>query len=171
MNRKIKEKELFNLMVKTHYSRVLNTAVYYLKNRTEAEDITQDVFLKAFQKLDFSKTDKNSFPILFLITKNLCFNKLKSKGWKENTFFEYEIPTNNLNPEDAFFKKENISLINKAIQNLKEKDREVLILKHFQDCSYSEISEILHIPIGTVMSRLFNARKKLEQLLKGEYDE
>jgi RNA polymerase sigma-70 factor (ECF subfamily) len=55
----------------------------------------------------------------------------------------------------------------KAISSLREQDREIIILKDFQDMSYKEIAEVLDCPIGTVMSRLFNARKQLREKMEG----
>ncbi len=167
MKSKVNEKDIFNWLVKNYYNRVLRTALYYLKNRSDAEDITQDVFIKAFEKMDFSKTEESKFPILFIMAKNLSLNKLKSRGWKDESLPEWEITSNNYNPEDNLIRSEELEVINKSLKELKDKDREVLVLKHYQDCSYKEISEILDIPIGTVMSRLYSARKKMGESLKG----
>lgn len=168
MKGKVNEKDIFNWLVKNYYNRVLRTSLYYLKNRHDAEDITQDVFIKAFEKIDFSKTDESKFPILFIMAKNMSFNKLKSRGWKEKSLPEWELTSVSYNPEDSLMKSEELKVINQSLIELKDKDREVLVLKHYQDCSYKEISEILDIPIGTVMSRLYSARKKMGKSLKGE---
>lgn len=167
MKSKVKQNDIFNWLVKNYYDRVLRTAIYYLRNRSDAEDITQDVFLKAFEKIDFSKTDESKFPILFIMAKNLSLNKIKSKGRQEETLPDWEILSNCYNPESDFDKKQNINEINLILKELKDQDREIILLKHYQDCSYQEISEILNIPIGTVMSRLYSARKKLQTMLKG----
>lgn len=162
------EKDIFDWLVKNYYKRVYRTALFYMKNRFDAEDITQDVFIKAFEKIDFSKADESKFPILFIITKNLSLNKLKSRGYKDESLLQWELLSENYNPEDEYIKTEELKRINTILGKLKPKDREVLILKHYQDCSYKEISEILDIPIGTVMSRLYSARKKMGQNLKGD---
>lgn len=159
---------MFNSLVINYYNRVFRTALYYLKNKSDAEDITQDVFIKAYEKLDFSKGKEGKFPILFIMAKNLSLNKLKSRSRKDEFLLEWEIPSNKFNPEDDFIKKQDLESINISLKELKEKDREVLVLKHYQDCSYKEIAEILDIPIGTVMSRLYSARKKMSEKLKGE---
>lgn len=164
---KNKEKEIFNWMVSSYYNKVLKTALLYLRNRSEAEDITQDVFLKAFRKIDFSKTDESKFPILYTITKNLSLNRIKSSGWKVESLPEWNLPTNITNPEKEYLRKEQIAQINQSLASLKQELREVLILKHYQDCSYKEIAEILGIPEGTVMSRLYTGRKRLGKKLKG----
>jgi len=166
---KNKEKEIFNWMVSSYYSKVLKTACYYLKNKSEAEDITQDVFLKAFQKIDFSKTEESKFPILYTITKNLSLNRIKNKGWKMESLPDWDLFTNSTNPEKEYLRKEQMDQINESLSSLKGELQEVLILKHYQDCSYKEIAEILNIPQGTVMSRLYTGRKCLGKKLKGEF--
>ncbi len=155
-------------MVKMYYNRVLRVACFYLKNRSEAEDITQDVFLKAFHKIDFSKTDNSKFPILYTITKNLSLNRIKSKKWNDFSLIEWDVISTVLDPEAQYIKKEEEKRINDSLNQLKKTESEILILKHYQECSYKEISEILNIPIGTVMSRLYSARKNLGKKLKGD---
>ncbi len=162
------EKEIFNWIVSSYYSKVFKTAHFYLKNRSEAEDITQDVFLIAFQKIDFSRTDESKFPILYTITKNLSLNRIKSRGWKVESLPEWDLSTDLTNPEKEYLKNEQIDLINESLSSLKEEFREVLFLKHYQDCSYREIAKILDIPEGTVMSRLYAGRQRMREKLKGE---
>jgi len=164
---KNKEKEIFNWMVSSYYSKVLKTAFYYLKNKSEAEDITQDVFLKAFQKIDFSKTEESKFPILYTITKNLSLNRIKNRGWKVESLPEWDLAATLINPEKEYLRKEQMDQINESLSSLKQELQEVLILKHYQDCNYREIAEILCIPEGTVMSRLYTGRRKLGKKLKG----
>lgn len=167
MKSRVYENKLFSKLVKNYYNRVYKTALFYMKNKFDAEDITQDVFIKAFEKIDFSKTDKSKFPILFIMAKNLSLNKLKSRSYKNEAIPQWELLSYYYNPEDEYIKSEELNSINISLNKLKPDDREVLILKHYQDCSYKEISEILNIPIGTVMSRLYSARKKMGQNLKG----
>ncbi|QEN03529.1 RNA polymerase sigma factor [Thiospirochaeta perfilievii] len=165
-----KDKEVFNWLVTNYYSRVYKTSLFYLKNRDDALDITQDVFIKAFDKIDFSKTSNSKFPILFIIAKNLSLNRLKSRGYKCEGLVDYDLKSKIKTPEEDYIEFELKKEIQEYLNKLPPKDREILILKHFRDCSYSEISEILGIPIGTVMSRLYSARKKMGEYLKGEYN-
>ena len=107
--------------------------------------------------------------LIFLSSfKNLCLNYIRDrKQKKENHFIELE--NENLYAED-FSKKiegsEILTLIEKAIEELEFEEREVIILREFEGHSYNEISELLNIPIGSVMSRLFYARKKLAEKLR-----
>lgn len=168
MKSTVYEKNTFNWLVKNYYNKVFRTALMYMKNRFDAEDITQDVFFKAFEKLDFSKNAESQFPVLFKMVKNLSLNKLKSKGYKDESLPEWELLAQNNSPEDELMKSEELQRVNMGLNKLKPQEREILILKHYQDCSYKEISEILNIPLGTVMSRLYNARKKMGETLEGD---
>lgn len=157
----------FNQMVVNYYKRVYRVSLYYLKNRSEAEDITQDVFLKVYKKSLAKKYQGNIYPILFIMAKNLSLNRLKSKGWKESSIPDISLISSTNSPEDELIREEEIKDINIALNELKDEYRDILVLKHYQNCSYIEISEILNIPIGTVMSRIYNARKKLGKKLEG----
>ncbi len=157
----------FNQMVISYYKKVYRVSLYYLKNSSEAEDITQDVFLKIYQNKKITKYQENIFPLLFVLAKNLSLNRLKSKGWKESSMPDQNLIPSNNNIEDEIIRDDEIKEINVALGELKDEYRDILILKHYQNCSYKEISEILNIPVGTVMSRIYNARKKLGEKLKG----
>ena len=85
------------------------------------------------------------------------------KAIEENGF---DIADSENNPLDALEEKENRQQIRKVIFELKEEFREIIILKHFHDFSYQEIAETLSIPVGTVMSRLYYARRDLKERLK-----
>ena len=71
------------------------------------------------------------------------------------------------NPAEIFEKNEMREIVWKGLMQLKNADREIIILKEFQELSYKEIAEIVNIPVGSVMSRLFYARKKLAKILEG----
>jgi RNA polymerase sigma-70 factor (ECF subfamily) len=84
---------------------------------------------------------------------------------EEHTGSEIVIPTIS-QPDDIFEEHELRNVVWKALNGLAEKDREIIILKEYQDLSYKEISDVLGIPIGSVMSRLFYARQKLAKSLE-----
>jgi RNA polymerase sigma-70 factor (ECF subfamily) len=91
------------------------------------------------------------------------------KKRKENHFIEIE--TKNLNAENVSEKIEGaeiLSLMERAIEELDFEEREIIVLREFEEYSYKEISELLNIPIGSVMSKLFYARKKLAEKLRSK---
>jgi len=92
----------------------------------------------------------------------------EDKNRKEEYFIEsrkYKDSRNN--PEQNLEEKEELEMLHIAINQLETEDREIIILREFESYSYEEISEMLNLPAGTVMSRLFYARKKLAEKMKG----
>ena len=164
-----KEKKEFEALAKANLKKAYFTALGFLGSRDDAVEISQEAFLRAY--VNFKKFDrsKNFFAWYYRILKNLCLNFIRdSRAKKTENFLEPE----KLESEetDPALKTENNELheqIENVMNKLNFKDREIIILKEFQNMSYKEISEILNIPLGTVMSRLFYARKKLAEKLKG----
>ncbi len=162
------DREAFALIVKLYFKRVFRVAYRYLHNIHDAEDITQMSFLNAYNNISNFDIKKPFFPWIYQITKNLSINfiqKQKQSTKKSISIDSYESNT----PELELLKNEETTEIKRALLRLNSEAREILILKHWDNCSYREISEILSIPIGTVMSRLYYARQKLkEEILKTE---
>jgi RNA polymerase sigma-70 factor (ECF subfamily) len=161
-------KEYFETLVKQNMKRAYITALGFVSSHDAALDLSQEAFIRAYK--NFPKFDKKKkfFTWYFKILKNLCLNYIRDrKQRKENHFIEIE--SENLYADD-FSKKiegaEILTLIEKAIEELEFEEREVIILREFEGHSYNEISELLNIPIGSVMSRLFYARKKLAEKLR-----
>ena len=156
-------------LVKMYDRRVYRTAYSFLKDMEEAQDVSQEVFLKLHRGFSGYDEARPFFPYLYQITKNLCFTRMQSRSWRTESLPEKERAAEGAGPEEAAVRKEQAAGIRRAVEALPEKLREVIELKHFQDCSYREMAEILKIPEGTVMSRLYNARKALrDELLKEE---
>lgn len=151
----------FSGLVKMYDRRVYHTAYSYLRNMDEAKDVSQEVFLRLHRGLEGYDTSRPFFPWLYQITKNLCLNRLGSRSYLTESLPEEEPVTALRGPEEETLRNEEAREIRSAVSGLPEKLREVIELKHFQGCSYKEMAEILDVPEGTVMSRLYNARKAL----------
>ena len=161
----------FSELVRKYYKRVFKTAYLILKNRQDAEDITQTVFLKAYSSITSFNESRSFFPWLHRITKNLSLNLIKRRKMadekvKSMAYGEPSIDPLPALPEEMVLREEESRNILNALAELPTQMRDILILKHWKDCSYREISEILSIPIGTVMSRLYYARKKLAETIE-----
>lgn len=165
----INSKTEFEILVKANMKRAYFTALGILGSHDEAMEISQEAFIRAYKHFDKFDRDKKFFTWYYKILKNLCLNLIRNeKRRKKENFLEYENAY--LISEDTvveFEKNEVLQRVQEAMLKLNFEDREILILKVFEDLSYKEIAEVLNIPVGSVMSRLFYARKKLADKLKG----
>jgi len=147
-------------------------ALGYVGNRQDALDLSQEAFFKAYRKLDTLNADNKFFPWFYQILKNQCFSHLrKFKNRKTQSLDSTEDPIiiedekHSFDPEMIAERNEARDRLWQAIGQLDEKHREVIVLRHFQNYSYDQIARTLLYSKGTVMSRLYYARKKLRKLL------
>jgi RNA polymerase sigma-70 factor, ECF subfamily len=162
-------KRAFADLMKVYARKVYYAAYSFVKNSEDAADISQEVFIKAYTNLDAFDEKRSFFPWIYCITKNLSLNRLKRHENKNTSLPEYDFIVSKYNePDQELLQKEDLTYLKKAINKLPENFKEIIILKHIEECSYAEISEILEIPKGTVMSRLYNARQKLREIIDGQ---
>ncbi len=165
----------FEVLVGRYRRRAFVVALGYLTSREDALDAVQDAFLHSFRGIHTFDLSRPFYPWFYRILKNLCISRIRrryrakevSLDRREEGDRAWELPDFRFTPDGGVLKGELRSRLKAAFSELKPNDREILILQHFQDCSYKEIAEILDIPIGTVMSRLFHARKRLEEKIRG----
>jgi RNA polymerase sigma-70 factor (ECF subfamily) len=149
-------------------------------NETDAEDITQEVFLKALNSLHRFRQESSLQTWLFRIATNLCRDahrrRQREKGWlslwrqadEQNETEEGGIvdpPDDRFNPEKLLLHEELSAMLSQAIEQLPLAMREVLILHDVEQMPYEEIAQALGVPLGTVKSRLFHARARLRESL------
>jgi len=154
----------FECLVRKYERPIYNLAYRMLKDRDDAEDITQTVFVKAYEKLDKFDPSHQFFSWIYRIAINESINYAK----KARRMDEYESGISGSatsTPEDVYGDESLSEEIGDAIRQLKLDYRMVLVLKHYHDFSYQEIAEILDIPDKTVKSRLFSARQQLKDIL------
>ena len=144
---------------------VYNAAYRIVGNPDDAADVTQVVFLKAFEQLDQYKPEFKFFSWIYRIAINESINQIK-RNRNHVSLDDREI--SNVRSPDDFVRAGDISRgIQESLMGLQEDYRTVVVLRHFSECSYRQISEILHIPEKTVKSRLYSARQLMKQKLKG----
>lgn len=135
------------------------------------EDIEQEVYIRTWKNLDKYKETGKFKSWISTITANLCRDYMKSAYFRhsQTTITEedelVQIKDTKENIESQFIEKQRQKRIMDAIDSLKPKFKEVIIMYEMQDMSYEEISEKLKCPVGTVRSRIFNARKELSIML------
>ena len=144
---------------------VYNVAYRIVGNPDDAADVTQAVFLKTFEQLDQYKPEFKFFSWIYRIAINEAINQIKRNA-NHVSLDDREI-SDTRSPDD-FVGAEDISRsIQESLMELREDYRTVVVLRHFSECSYRQISEILHIPEKTVKSRLYSARQLMKEKLKG----
>jgi len=167
----------FGLLVERYRKRAYFGALAWLGNRDEALDVTQEAFTRAYQAISRFDTSLPFYPWLYRIVRNLCFSRLRKKGGKGKAVTvslsrpeggaepDRDVPDARFDPETLAARSELGDTVWEAINALSARDREIIIMNHFLDMSYQETAEAIGIPIGTVMSRLFYARKRLRERL------
>jgi RNA polymerase sigma-70 factor, ECF subfamily len=165
------DREAFAKLVLKYQSRVLTLATRILDNRSEAEDIAQDIFVKVFQSLhDFRGTSRFS-TWLYRITVNHCLNHLRRRTRQLQTLVvtdaeEWMQESAASNPHKTLERKERWALVQAKLQLLSPEHRTIILLRDFEGLSYEEIAEVLQLEDGTVKSRLHRARMELKALLE-----
>lgn len=166
-------KDAYGMLVKRHMKRAYHTALAMVGSHDGALDLSQDAFVRAYHAIKKLNTESKFFTWYYRILKNLCLNFLRDKSRRSKPFSEVDehllerIKDDVEDASESLEKKQMQRQVWKAIHSLKPHEKEVIILKDFEDRSYKEISELLECPLGTVMSRLYNARQALKEKLKG----
>lgn len=166
-------------LVEKYQGRVYSMVYGMLRNREDARDITQDAFVKAYNHLNNFRLESSFYTWLYKIAMNLAIDLVRKKKRRNNTSFEEEIGTRGEDgglselhhadgPSKALERKQLHARILDALDHLPEDQRQAILLRELEGLSYKEIADVMDIPEGTVMSRLFYARKKLQKLLTEE---
>ncbi|MDQ3749359.1 MAG: sigma-70 family RNA polymerase sigma factor [Acidobacteriota bacterium] len=130
-------------------------------NREDASDAVQEAFIDAYRAIERFDFSRRFYPCFYVLLRNRCFKMLASAG-RRNTQSADEMEILEPLPESSI--EETLSL-ETALLSLTPEDRELVTLKYLDGLSYQELAEFLQIPKGTVMSRLFYARKQLQAKL------
>ena len=151
-----------------HLNAAYNLARWLTRNPDDAEDIVQEAYLRAFRFFGgFHGSDGRSW--FLTIVRNTCYAWLKqNKSHGLVSAFDdnlYVKESNEPDPETSQVLKSQSEIVMEAVDQLPLEFREVIVLRELEDLSYKEISLSLDIPIGTVMSRLARARKRLQKSL------
>lgn len=172
--------EAYAFLVDKYKNLICDLCYKYTYDYNEAQDLSQEIFLKAYRKLDAFKGDSSFSTWLYRIGVNTCIDWAR-KNKKRSPTLSIDgdecierLPSHNPSPEDEALEGEKRELIREAVIGLPEKYRTVVILYNYKNLSISEISTVLGIPLKTVQTRLYRAKKILKsKLLKpcngGEY--
>jgi RNA polymerase sigma-70 factor, ECF subfamily len=157
-----------------HLNGLYGYATTLARNQAEAEDLVQETYLRAVQAFSQLRPDSNLKGWLFTILRNIRLNQVRD-GLSKPRVVEMDEPSGGVREFEDKSSKDPLFLyltkvkqadVRKAIEELPEVYREVVVLREFEELSYEEIAHVLDCPPGTVMSRLSRAREKLKETLR-----
>jgi RNA polymerase sigma-70 factor (ECF subfamily) len=163
----------FEEIVRASMRRAYAVALGILGNSEDAMDLSQEAFMAAHRARGTFDLDRPFYPWFYRILRNRCLNFLRKKAGRREVSIDVliEKPGRSEAPDKGVMKRERAEALWKAIQELSPEHREIIVLRSFQELTYREISETLGISEGTVMSRLYYARRSLYGKLKDIFDD
>ncbi len=159
-------------IVRLHWRRVFNVAYKFVGKHDEAEDLTQDIFLKIFKSLDTFDRRANFQTWLISVSRNLCIDHYRSVR-KERQTIDRDVDANELSPAApepgpiaALEQRDRVTLLRDALASLPESLRTAVVMRDIQELSYQDIAARLHLPEGTVKSRINRGRTELARQIR-----
>ena len=174
----------YNVMVIRHYDRIFSRVSQLLNNKQDAEEVTQDAFIRAHRGLENFRGDASFSTWLYQIATNLAHNRywywfrrkrdqsisLDQPQCDDGSLtLENMMPCADENPAEAVVTQEFVDRVSTCMQYLNHKHKEVLILRNVKNLTYDEIAQQLDISVGTVKSRIARARESLRSLLGEDF--
>jgi RNA polymerase sigma-70 factor (ECF subfamily) len=159
----------FEELVMTYQHRVFGVALRMLGNRAEAEDVAQEAFVRAHRALGAFRGDAKLSTWLYAITSRLCLNRLASgerRMARQGEDALLRLSDAGPRPDAALERRELETALGRAIAELPEDRRIVVVLRDLEGLSYEEIAQVLELELGTVRSRLHRARAELKEKLE-----
>ena len=169
------DKAAFDLLVIKYQHKIIQLVNRYVKDPSEAQDVAQEAFIKAYRALGNFRGDSAFYTWLYRIAINTAKNYLVSRSRRSS---DYHVDIQDAEalenapqlqgmetPERLLLNQEIIDTIKTAIETLPEEMRTAIMLREFEGMSYEEIAEAMDCPVGTVRSRLFRAREVIDIML------
>ena len=149
------DRDAFRHLVERYQKRAVAHAFVILCNRDDAEDAVQDAFVDAFRAIGTFDTSRTFYQWFYVLLRNRCY-KMTAKRRPTESLDDVQLLASQQGTDDTRLALE------KALLSLTNEEREIVSLKYFNGLSYDELATHLQIPRGTVMSRLFYARQRLQ---------
>lgn len=164
------KKGAWDMLVNAYSRRIFNMAYQFTGAYEEAEDMTQDIFMKLYTSLEKYDFEKNFSAWLLTLAKNYLIDQYRRTKWEKKTredFNEhYLLADPSASPEAGILRQESQKMIWEGLRQLSSEVRMTLILRDIQGKSYEEIAEIMSLPLGTAKSRVNRGRLQLTKILK-----
>jgi RNA polymerase sigma-70 factor (ECF subfamily) len=166
------DQSAWDVIVRQHWRKVFNIAYKFVGKHDEAEDLAQDIFLKVFKSLDTFDRRANFQTWLVSVSRNLCIDHYRSVR-KERETINRDVDAGELSPAspdespfDAIEQRDRVTLLRQALAALPESLRMAVLMRDIQERSYQEIADALHLPEGTVKSRINRGRTELARQIR-----
>jgi RNA polymerase sigma-70 factor, ECF subfamily len=168
----------FRELVQRYQRRVYGIAFGMVHNVDDSMDITQEVFIRVHSYLDHFKGTSSFYTWLYRITINLCIDHLRREGKLQTVDYDDTVAhdqgeasdllpdRSEMHPGHVLARKEMSEMIHKALQTLSVNHRAVLLMREVEGLSYTEMAEVMQCNKGTIMSRLFHARRRMQEALR-----
>jgi RNA polymerase sigma-70 factor (ECF subfamily) len=158
------------MLVNAYSKRVFNLAYQFAGSYQEAEDLTQDIFLKLYGALSRYDFEKNFTAWLLTLAKNHLIDTYRKTKWEKAHRDEFDeqfhVPESARGPESGLTEEADRKVVWEGLNRLAPETRMAVILRDIQDKSYEEVAEVLDLPLGTVKSRINRGRLQLAKILK-----
>jgi len=162
--------KVFEEVILPHLNAAYNLARWLTRNEQDAQDVVQESYLRAFRFFDgYRGGDGKSW--LLAVVRNTCFTWRRHERRSTNEPFDEMTHSSKVQPqtqEETMVQSSRMSILRNCIEMLPEGFREILVMRELEEMSYKEISDVACLPVGTVMSRLSRARKRLTECAGGE---
>lgn len=178
------DKDAFKDLVEKYQRKVYAICYGMLKDSESSMDVSQEVFIKVYRYIDKFNQKSSFYTWLYRITVNMCIDHIRKNGKVQKVEYDdrlshdgesegedYILPSRlGIHPDRVYGRKELRQKMLEALESLGEKHRTILILREVEGLSYDEIADVLNISKGTVMSRLYHARRYFQEALHDYLD-
>jgi RNA polymerase sigma-70 factor (ECF subfamily) len=172
------DQSAFEKLMNKYYQHIYNLIYKMIFRKEDVEDLTQEAFIKAFNSLANFDRQFAFSTWLYKIATNNCIDYLRKKKLStfsidkeiasEDSDYKFEIPDSEFIPDNKIIEEQRKKIIDEAIENLPDKYKKVIVLRHKKEMEYEEIAEKLDLPLGTVKAHIFRGRELLNKYLKNK---
>jgi len=166
----------FKQLMKKYHDQIANLIFRIIHQQENVEDLTQEVFIKAFASLKSFNEEYAFSTWLYKIATNSSIDFIRKKKLQtfsidkpvalEDSDYTFELPDSTYEPDKHIIQKQRTTILEEAINQLPEKYKRVILLRHTEERDYGEIAKMLKLPIGTVKAHIFRARELLNKYLR-----
>ncbi|MCH5251602.1 MAG: sigma-70 family RNA polymerase sigma factor [Lachnospiraceae bacterium] len=166
------DKIKFEKLYKNIHRRLLYVALKFLHNQQDAEDIVHDVFAKIAKDYPKyrGKPEKEMLSLGFVMVRNASINLIRARERHKETPIEIkdDLLGTEADPLEDVLKEENVEVLNQALTDLNEEDKNILVLRYYHSMSYKEIGKLLGLKVKTIDMRLYRIKKRLREVISYE---